>query len=162
MFKPELDLVLFECDCIHSDYGYCNVSVTNGSRQVHNTGTNGYIQLLAGNYTIECVSLNTSRVVRDVIVSLLEKRTNIIYSTPSTISKTSTNILPSSSFMPSTSRKYIIAHHIFIIIMDFFSCGRGKFRIGYNTVIVLHFISYCICGNNINLCGDTFAVPFHL
>ena len=115
MFEP--DLVLFTCDCIHSDYECCNVSVANERQQlVYNTGTNGYIQLPAGNYTVECVSLNTSKIFRDMIVSLLERRTHHIYSTASTITTTLTSTLPSSSFMSSTNRKYYVCAHALIAV----------------------------------------------
>ena len=105
MFEP--DLVLFTCDCIHSDYECCNVSVANERQQlVYNTGTNGYIQLPAGNYTVECVSLNTSRVVSEKNVMLLEGKINV---SPASVCTTTGSISLSDMITSSINRKLHIS-----------------------------------------------------
>ena len=60
------------------------------------------VPMVADNHTIKCVSLNTSRLVRDVIVSLLEGTNIRNYSVESTTSTTQTYISPDSLTCPSS------------------------------------------------------------
>ena len=126
MFEP--DLVLFTCDCIYSDYGCCNVSVANERQQlVYNTGTNGYIQLPAGNYTVECVSLNTSRVVSEKNVMLLEGKINV---SPTSVCTTTGSISLSDIITSSINRKLHISWEgdLSIIFVAFISCCSYEHR----------------------------------
>lgn len=82
-------LVHFKCDCIHGGCECCNINSTNVTLLVLSTGVSGYLQLPAGNHTVECISFSTSRMVSERYISLMEG-TDSLCSTPSTTSTTQT------------------------------------------------------------------------
>ena len=107
--QPTLDLVFFECNCIHNYRGCCNLrAIIHDNVVLDEMCTDGvelsYLQLPTGDYSIECYNGNTLKVVNKTNVTL--RRRNMSCAMLSVC--VTPFVLPSSSVatvLPSIDRK---------------------------------------------------------